>query len=95
MNESHDGIQYRDMDTFNSDGKRFDRFGNEILTEIGRYSLTQKSMSKSANDMKTDRLSIKSGGTGENSQSPTKVEDGSKKKRFKISFMDDVTGDKS
>ena len=77
-------------------GNRYDKNGNKITTEIGRYYLSNVTeRSKSVKERKESRKSLNSsqlsGGTGEG-QSPEKEKN---KKRHRITFMDEVTGDKS
>ena len=77
-------------------GNRYDINGNKITTEIGRYSLSNVSArSKSVKERKESRKSLNSsqlsGGTGEGQS----LEKEKNKKRHRITFMDEVTGDKS
>ena len=72
---------------------RTDRFGTPIQTEVGKFSLQPSGNKSKVGDEQRDSVKSKtsniSGGTGEPASAV------SKKTRHKISFLDEVTNDKS
>ena len=81
-------------ETLASSNSRKDRFGNPITTEIGKFSLanSKRSFKEIKDGPKRRNTSNTSGGTGEGQSSTGKPENA---RRHKISFMDEMCGEKS
>ena len=95
---SEEDIDPRDVTLIEADTSRkrsgsvrHDRFGNPITTVIGSYSLSNVGKRSRSIKEKKDSLnaSTLSGGTGEGQEKKEK------KKRHRLTFMDEVTGDKT
>ena len=71
-----------------SDSKRKDRHGNPITTEIGRFSLVSKKKKKTV-------VGAGTGGKEEESVTGEQSEFTDKKTRHRVTFMDEITNDKS
>ena len=100
--EAKDGFDHitGSQDRQRSQSVRFDRNGHKITTQIGQFSLASlsaransvKAAKRDANGRRAVNTSNVSAGTGEGQGSPSKED---KTKRHRVTFMDEVTNDKT